>query len=181
MKRFLILIQLLAPAGLFAQLSKQDSIWKPMSFFAGKWNGTGEGEPGKGNYVRTYQFIFNNRFIEISNKSTYPAADNTPNGEIHEDKGFISYDNSRNIFVLRQFHIEGFVNQYRLESISPDGQKIVFISEAIENIPAGWRAKETLQLISNNSFTEIFELAPPNGEFQVYTKAVFTRGPVMPQ
>ena len=38
--------------------------------------------------------------------------------------------------MLRQFHIEGFVNQYKLESISADGKTIVFISEAIENIPA---------------------------------------------
>lgn len=60
---------------------------------------------------------------------------------------------------MRQFHIEGFVNQYKLDSISPDKKTIVFISENIENIPAGWRAKENCDLTRDNEFTETFELA----------------------
>jgi hypothetical protein len=62
---------------------------------------------------------------------------------VHEDWGFISYDNRRKTFVYRQFHIEGFVNQYALESLSPDSQSFTFVSECIQNIPTGWRAKET--------------------------------------
>ena len=76
---------------------------------------------------------------------------------MHEDHGFVSYDRIRKTFVLRQFQIEGFVNQFRIESISPDGKIIVFMSESIENIPAGWRAKETYQIQSKDEFVEIFE------------------------
>jgi hypothetical protein len=39
------------------------------------------------------------------------------------------------------FMLEGFVNEYALDSISPDKKTMVFITESIENIPQGWRAK----------------------------------------
>jgi len=100
---------------------------------------------------------------------TYPPSEPNPEGEIHQDIGYLSYDKSRRTFVLRQFHTEGFVNQYVLESMTDDKTNFVFLSEAIENIQAGWRARETYRVISENEFTETFELAPPNGEFAVYT------------
>jgi hypothetical protein len=77
--------------------------------------------------------------------------------------------------VLRQFHIEGFVNQYKIESVSPDQKTIVFISEAIENIPQGFKAKETYQIINDNEFTETFELAEPGKDFELYSRATLKR------
>lgn len=77
--------------------------------------------------------------------------------------------------MLRQFHIEGFVNQYKLESISADGKTIVFISEAIENIPQGYRARETYTIINQDEFTEVFEIADPGKDFAVYPKAHLKR------
>ena len=47
--------------------------------------------------------------------------------------------------MLRQFHTEGFVNQYVEDTTSPS-TRVVFNTEAIENIPAGWRARETYVL-----------------------------------
>lgn len=159
----------------FAQSSKRDSIWKPMKFFLGEWVGTGEGDPGKADYQRSYQIVLSERFIEIKNKSTWLPTGKNPKGEVHEDIGYISYDKGRKTFVLRQFHIEGFVNQYRLDSISADGKTIIFISESIENIPSGWRAKESYQILNDNEFTEKFELAEPNKDFEVYSKATMKR------
>lgn len=52
----------------------------------------------------------------------------------------------RKTFVLRQFHIEGFVNQFKIESISPDGKTIIFISESIENIPVGYRQRNHVRV-----------------------------------
>ena len=71
-------------------------------------------------------------------------SEKNPKGETHQDIGFFSYDRGRKQFVLRQFHVEGFVNQFKGD-ISEDGKLIVFTSESIENIPAGFRAKETYQ------------------------------------
>ncbi len=172
-KLFIILI--FVPFGMKAQMSKQDSVWLPFKGMIGTWTGTSEGQPGNGKYERTYQIVLNKKFIEVKNKSTYPPSKENPKGEVHEDHGYISYDRGRKTFVLRQFHIEGFVNQFKIESISPDGKIIVFVSESIENIPAGYRAKESYQIISENEFIETFELAEPGKEFELYAKAVLKR------
>ncbi len=174
MKKILFTL-IFTPTLLFGQMTKQDSVWLPLKSLIGKWTGESEGQPGKGKYERSYELVLNKKFIEVKNKSTYPPSANKPKGEIHEDHGFISYDRSRKTFVLRQFHTEGFVNQYKTDSISPDGKTIVFISESIENIPSGFRARETYQIINNDEFTETFELAEPGKEFEVYSKAVLKR------
>ena len=153
--------------------TKQDSLWLPFKSFLGSWEGTSEGQPGKGKYERSYQHILNKKFIEVRNKSIYPPTGKHPKGEVHEDVGYISYDKARKTFVLRQFHIEGFVNQYKIESIS--ATHIVFVSEAIENIPAGWRAKETYQFTGDREFIESFELAEPGKDFELYSRAILTK------
>ena len=140
-----------------------------------EWHGTGSGQPGSGQYQRTYEFILNQKFLHVRNKSTYPPQEQNPNGEVHEDWGIISYDKVRKAFVYRQFHGEGFVNQYVMEYLSPDGLEIVFVSEAIENIPTGWRAKESYQVISPDEFIETFELAEPGKDFIVYTSCRLKR------
>jgi hypothetical protein len=171
----LLIILFFVPFVMKAQMSKQDSVWLPFKSMIGTWTGTSEGQPGEGKYERTYQIVLNKKFIEVKNKSTYPPSKDNPKGEIHEDRGFISYDRVRKTFVLRQFHIEGFVNQFKIESISPDGKTIVFISESIENIPSGYRAKESYQIVSENEFIETFELAEPGKDFEPYAKAVLKR------
>lgn len=173
MKKLFIL--LLFPTLVQAQTTQQDSFWLPMNFFVGEWTGVGKGESGTGNYERSYQLVLGNKFIEIKNKTIYPSTDKKPKGEVHEDIGYISYDKGRKKFVLRQFHIESFVNTYILDSISPDNKTIVFITEQIENIPTGWKARETYKIINDNEFVEIFELAEPNKDFFIYTQVTFER------
>jgi hypothetical protein len=173
--KFIMLPLLLVPFIGFGQSSKQDSIWLPMKVFLGTWEGTGSGVPGIGKYERSYRFILDRKFIEVKNKSVYPPSDKNPKGEVHEDLGYISYDKSRRRFILRQFHIEGFVNQYVLDSISIDGRELVFVSEAIENIPTGWRAKERYEVSSTDEVTETFELAPPKKSFDLYTRVTLKR------
>lgn len=173
--RNILWILIFIPMGTFAQIAKQDSLWLPFKIFIGRWIGDSNGEPGNGKYERSYEAIFNNKYIEIKNKSIYPPSSNHPKGEVHEDRGFISYDKGRKTFVLRQFHIEGFVNQYKIESISQDGKTIVFVSESIENIPAGYRAKETYQVVNENEFAETFEIAEPGKDFELYSTATLRR------
>jgi hypothetical protein len=171
----LVIIFLLLPYFSFAQPNKKDSLWLTLKPFIVTWAGEGGGEPGTGHYERTYQFILNKNFIEIKNKSTYPPSANNTKGEVHEDIGYFSYDKARKKFKLRQFHIEAFVNTFVLDSISADKKTIVFISEDIENIPKGYRAKETYRLISETEIEETFEIAEPGKDFAVYTKVKLIR------
>jgi hypothetical protein len=145
-------------------------MWTPFAFFVGSWEGTGTGQPGTSQVERTYQFVLNDKFLQVKSTSTYPPQDRNTQGEVHEDWGFISYDTVRKLFVFRQFHIEGFVNQYVLDYLAPDGQTIAFVTESIENIPIGWRAKETYTILNPNEFAERFELAAPGKDFEMYSE-----------
>jgi hypothetical protein len=173
--RKLFILLCFIPVIAFGQTTKKDSLWLPLKPFIGHWTGEGGGEPGKGTYERSYQFILNNNFIEIKNKSTYPPTDKNTKGEVHEDIGYFSYDKGIKKFKLRQFHIEGFVNEFVLDSIAADKKTIVFITVAIENIPNGFSARETYRLVSENEIEETFELAAPGKAFEVYSKVKLLR------
>ena len=138
---------LLAIAFLGAQAGAQQGAAKPdrfaaLRFLAGTWRGEQAGQPGRGTAERTYQFILSDRFLQETNTSTYPPQEKNRNGEVHHHMSMISYDTARKLFVFRQFHTEGFVNTYAQQP-SADNKTIVFVSEAIENIPTGYRARET--------------------------------------
>ena len=149
------------------------NAWEPLKFFVGKWEGTGKGKPGTSKIEREYQFVLNNKYLNVQSRSVYDPQLNNPKGEIHEEWGMISVDKSRKQFVFRQFHVEGFVNQYVTTNIS--SKEVVFTSEGIENIPAGWRARETYKIIGPDEFIETFELAGPGKDFEIYSEGRLTR------
>lgn len=163
------------PVLIGAQTKPAQDVWEPLKVFVGEWEGSGEGKAGVSKTYREYRFILNNKFLEIHNRSHYEPQPKNPKGENHEDRGMISYDRARKQFLLRQFHVEGFVVQYVITSMSDDGKTFTFTSESIENIPAGWRARETYKFISADEFTETFELAGPGKQFEVYTENRYRR------
>ena len=158
----------------FADSAKPDP-WAPARFMIGRWQGTTQGEPGNGTVVRTYEFVLGNRFIHERNVSTYPPQDKNKNGEVHEHQSFLSYDRARKALVLRQFHTEGFVNQYAYPTTNAAATQLVFESEAFENLPSGWRAREIYDVLGPDEFTETFQLAEPGKDFQTYSKNHFKR------
>lgn len=164
---------LLASAGV-AQKPAADK-WAPLRHLVGSWEGTGNGQPGLSKVQREYRLVLNDKFLHVQNRSVYDPQPKNPKGETHEDWGMISFDKSRKQFVMRQFHVEGFVNQYVNTSTSADGKTIVFTSESIENIPAGFRARETYKILGPDEFTEVFEIAEPGKDFEVYSEGHFKR------
>jgi hypothetical protein len=160
---------------ILAQTAQQPDVWEPLKYFVGSWEGTGKGQPGEAKVEREYQFVLKGKYLQAKNKSTYAPQEKNPKGEVHEDWGLFSYDRGRNQFVLRQFHVEGFVNQYALDRAASNHKTLVFITESIENVPAGWRARESYRILNNDEFIEIFELAGPGKEFEVYSENRFKR------
>jgi hypothetical protein len=134
----------------------------------GTWEGQGEGRPGTSNVRRTYRWVLRGTFIEVKSASSYPPQAANPDGEEHEEFGYFSFDRSRRKVVFRVFHIEGFVNQYLLQP--HDATTLVFDSEAIENIPTGYTARETLHLTAPGRLEEVFELAGPGQPLAEYTR-----------
>lgn len=143
--------------------------------FLGRWVGTSEGQPGNGTVEREYERALGSRFIRIRNRSTYPPQEKNPKGEKHEDEGFFSFDRARKRIVLRQFHIEGFVNTYVQDAEAKPGTVISFTTDAIENIPPGYRARETYIMSGPDQLEEVFEIAEPGKEFALYSRTKLTR------
>lgn len=171
-------VLVIAAASLFGVASPawaQDADpWRPLERFVGEWRGTATGQAGTGEVVRRYAKVMGGRFIHETNTSTYPPQEKNRKGEVHEHSGMFSYDKQRKVLMLRQFHVEGFVNTYRQ---APDGSaaKLVFESEAFENFSNAWKARETYEFDGDDRFVETFELAAPGKEFQVYSRTELKR------
>jgi hypothetical protein len=166
-------------AGSVALVGAQENTLKTdrfaaLRFLVGTWQGDQAGKPGHGAAERTYAFVLNDRFLQETNKSTYPPQDDNKSGEVHHHVSMIGYDAARKRFVFRQFHTEGFVNTY-VQQPSDDERTIVFVTEAIENIPPGYRAREVYTILNRDEFIERFEIAEPGREFELYSEAHLKR------
>jgi len=170
----LLWVLLVVPAVVAGHQSTASDPFERVGFLIGRWEGTSEGQPGKGTVTREYERALRSRFIRIRNRSEYPAQEKNPKGEIHEDEGWLSFDRARKRLVLRQFHVEGFVNQY-VEDADSSPNKLVFTTESIENIPAGWRARETYLVHGPDEFEEVFELAEVGKPFELYSRTRLKR------
>ena len=167
----IVVIGILAAIGARAQ----SDPWTALRFLEGKWDGPTSGEPGKGVSSREFRFDLNGRFLSARNKSVWEPKSPGAKPEIHEDFGMYSYDKALKKVVLRQFHVEGFVNEYTLDSVSGDGKSVEFTTVRIENIAAGWRAKESYRILSPDEFVETFSLAAPAKDFAVYSETHLKR------
>ncbi len=155
--------------------SKKSDPWAALRFLEGSWEGPSAGEPGKGVSSRVYRFDLGGHVLSARNQSVWQPKSPSSKSEVHEDIGMFSYDNAQKKIVLRQFHVEGFVNEYVLESMSPDGKLLEFVTVRIENIPPGWKAREAYRVISPDEFVETFSLAPPGKDFSIYSETRLKR------
>ncbi len=141
----------------------------------GTWRGEGDGEPGHSVVERSYEEALGGAFIVGRHRSSYAPQPKNPKGEEHHHLDYLGFDKLRRRAVLRQFHSEGFVAQYVAASDALDGAEIIFDSEAIENIPAGFKARETWRFTGADTFEEIFELAPAGRPLAPYSHNRFHR------
>jgi hypothetical protein len=149
--------------------------WEPVRFLVGAWEGSAEGQAGAGTVRRVYAFVLRDRYLHETNVSTYPPQAANKAGEVHEHWSLLSYDRGRKAMVLRQFHQEGFVNQYVLSTSESRPGRLVFTSESFENFDNSWKARETYEIRSPDEFVEIFELQAPGKGFEVYSRNTFKR------
>lgn len=171
----ILLLALLVPSVLTAQAAAPDDMWTPLTYFEGSWTADISGNAGDGKGEREYGFIFDGTYLHHKNRAVFEPQEKNPEGEIHYDWGFFSYDTGRGLFVLREFHSEGYINRYILDSLASSDSVFVFITEAVENGPPGMRARTTITIVSDDEFTEGFELAMPGKDFSGCITTRWTR------
>ena len=152
----------------------QPDPWATLRVFEGKWEGPTSGKPGAGTTSREYKFELNGKFLSQRDRSVYKPENPAAEIFVHEDFGFFSYDSDLKKVVWRQFHSEGLVNEYILESVGEDGKSLVFVTTHIENLP-GFRARKLYRIVSADEIEETFWLAPPGKDFVLYTVAHLRR------
>ena len=67
------------------------------------------------------------------------------------------------------------MNEYVEQEITADGKTLRFVTERIENIPDGWRGRETYKILNQDEYAEVFELAAPQKEFEIYSESHWKR------
>jgi hypothetical protein len=169
--------RLFLPVALLIALTAvaQSDPWAALRVFEGEWEGPTTGKPGKGSTSREYRFELNGHFLSQRDKSVYQPEDPAAKPVVHEDFGVFSYDTTRKKVVWRQYHSEGFINEYTLESVGTDGKSLEFVTTKIENLPPGFRAKKVYEILSADEIVETFLLARPSKDFEVYTRARLKR------
>jgi len=153
---------------------QEKNPWSALRIFEGKWHGSTTGKPGKGSTDREFHFELNGKFLYQHDRSVYQPSDPAGKPVVHEDVGYFSYDADAKKLVWRQFHSEGYVNEYVMDSISPDGEILEFVTTRIENLP-GFRAKKVYRTVSNDQIEETFQLAAPGQDFEIYTQTDLRR------
>ncbi len=146
--------------------AEQEAAWKRLRSMVGIWRGSGE--PGDATVEQRYEMIVNGTFLHVQTKSVSRM-------DRHEDWEIYSFDSTRKKVVLRQFVSEGFVNQYVLERLENDGRTLVFVSEACESAPAGFRTRQTLTFEDDNRISQQLELSPAGKPFSRCSMNTLTR------
>lgn len=167
--RTALLIPVLLIVSSYVAAAEPPAGLQQLEFMIGTWRGTSSGQPGEGNIERECARVLNDRFVECRTTVTYAVQEKNPKGEVHRDRAIHSFDKKTRKLRLRQFHGEGFVNSY------VEGAALMFETVEIENIPAGWRARETYKILSSDVYEETFELASPGKEFTVYSRSKLER------
>lgn len=144
----------------------------PLLALKGNWTGTSEGQSGKAAVTRSYEPVYEGRYLKVETTARFPAKNGKP-GEVHRDTGFFSFDRTAKTLALREFHVEGFVNTYRQQPASAN--QFRFETRDIENLGEGWRARVVLTIASSKELREEFAIAEPGKEFEVYSTSKLVR------
>ncbi|HUX06549.1 MAG TPA: VOC family protein [Acidobacteriota bacterium] len=168
MHRFALAALLILAVAVTLRASDED-IWQPFRPLVGEWSGAGEGMSGHSEVTTRIEFDLGGRFIKLSTTAVFAPQEKNPDGEVHEDVGFISYDKARKKYVFRQFHVEGFINRYVLQEPEGESGELVFVSEDLENAPPGWQAKVTYELDEAGELLVGFHLSTGGKDFKCYS------------
>ena len=96
---------------------------------------------------RTYRFVLGDKFLHERNVSTYPPSRRTRRAR-STSTGLSSAMTARATPSCSASSTRRASSTVRIVEQPGPGRVLVFESEAVENIPAGWKARETYTCVS---------------------------------
>ena len=111
----------------------------------------------------------------MQNTSRFEPQEKNPEGETHKDITIFSKDVNRNLIVVHQFNNEGNVNTFIQDTLKSNNRNFVFVSESTENSPKGLKVRLTLKIDNKDEFTELFEIALPGKDFEIWLRNYWRR------
>jgi hypothetical protein len=163
----LVVLFLVLSAGVASARDAKNDKLAAISWLVGDWAGVSEGQPGVSASSRHAKRVHNGKFIMIEGRSVYPKQEKNKSGEVHTSTDIWSFDKQRNLIVMRQFDNLGFVSTYVQDRAASKDGRLVLVSEHLENVPKGWKARYTYSYNAPNEYHERFELDSGKG-FELY-------------
>ena len=149
---------------------------QPLGRLLGRWTGQGSDQIGFYSIDRTYSSVLNGRFLMVRDLVIYPSQAANQSGEVHSSCGLFGSDNARHVATLRQFDSDGVVRQCVLKGGDLSADRLEFESEFIENLPLGYRVRETYVLLGPDALQHVYEVAQPGqDQFGVYSDVRLVR------
>jgi hypothetical protein len=143
----------------------QTDPFENLNVLIGDWTGSGSGFGNETSKIESsFQYVMDGKYIEVVNDSKFEPTTDNPRGEHHVDKGFISHDQERKLIMFRQFNIEGYINQYALNTSVSNDSTLVFETEEIENLSGG-KARWTILINSDTKIETVFDVSFSRDEF----------------
>jgi hypothetical protein len=150
---------------LTASLWAAPGDWEALQSLAGTWVGEGSGSPGEAAGYSTFEPDLQGKIFVRHNHASYPATKDRPAFD-HDDLMIVYRPAPGQPMRAIYFDNEDHVIHYGVE-VSPDGNRIVFVSDAGEPGP---RFRFTYSKLDADRLGFRFEIAPPGkpGEFAKY-------------
>ena len=157
--------------------SAQSNTFERLSFLFGDWQGKGSGFGNDQSAITaSYKPVMDGTYVEVMHDSRFEPTSQNPDGEHHMDKGMISFDKARKLFVFRQFNNEGYINQYVLVDSLSTADFLVFQTESIENFVPGGSARWTIEKKNDSEIETNFYVTFPGREAACFgTNKLFRR------
>lgn len=160
----------------FSSVFSQENPLQKFDFLIGNWEGRGTGFGSSKSVIYSeFTHVLSDNFVNVKNHAEFEPSSQNPKGEIHDDWGIISYDKQRELYIFRQFHNEGYYNQYVLNDSLSTENSLVFETEFIENFVPGGKARFTISIINNSEIETIFDVGFPGQDMACFGRNLLKR------
>jgi hypothetical protein len=156
-----------------AQTGTADDPWAPFQFLVGDWSGVGSGQPREVVSGSTsFSFDLGQNILIRKNRAELAPKPGEKSGAVHEDLVIIYRQPAEPPFRAIYFDSEGHVINYSV-SFPARQQSVVFESDVSEKAP---RFRFIYELGPDDLLSGEFDIAPPGGEYKIYTKGLQKKG-----